>query len=105
MQNPLRTAGALKGESSARDGALSLSQSPQIQIIIKVSKQKDLFPNLSSVFKLNSNEFSDEFIKALTQSGVLEPKENDINTLKKLFASYKRQNETYFSYTKMRASF
>ena len=83
---------------SAREGALSLSQSPQIQIIIKVSNQKDLFPNLSSAFKLNSNEFSDEFIKALTQSNVLDkkPKENDINTLKKLFASYKKQNEIDF---------
>ncbi|MDY5556214.1 MAG: hypothetical protein SPF54_00465 [Helicobacter sp.] len=31
------------------------------QILIQVSNQKDLFPELNNVFKQNSNEFSEEF--------------------------------------------
>ena len=62
------------------------------QIIIKVSAQKDLFPNLSSIFKSNSNEFNDEFLEAL-KNGKIKINEEE---LKKIFASYKKQNEIDF---------
>ena len=62
------------------------------KIIIKVSNQKDLFPDLSSVFKSNSNEFNDEFLKAL-KNGKIKINEEE---LKKIFTSYKKQNEIDF---------
>ncbi|RDU54812.1 site-specific DNA-methyltransferase [Helicobacter sp. MIT 00-7814] len=61
-----------------------------LTIIIKVSNQKELFENLSNVFKQNSNEFSEDFIKELKKYKLKE------ENLKKDFASYKRQNEVDF---------
>ena len=40
------------------------------QITIKVSNQKDLFPKLSNIFKQNSNEFNEEFLKALDNNKI-----------------------------------
>lgn len=62
------------------------------QIIIKVSNQKDLFPNLSAIFKSNSNEFNEEFLKALKNRKIKINEEE----LKKIFTSYKKQNEIDF---------
>lgn len=62
------------------------------QIIIKVSNQKDLFPNLSAIFKSNSNEFNEEFLKALKDRKIKINEEE----LKKIFKSYKKQNEIDF---------
>lgn len=62
------------------------------QIIIKVSNQKDLFPNLSAIFKSNSNEFNEEFLKALKNRKIKINEEE----LKKIFKSYKKQNEIDF---------
>ena len=62
------------------------------QIIIKVSNQKDLFPNLSAIFKSNSNEFNEEFLKALKDRKI----KIDEEELKKIFKSYKKQNEIDF---------
>lgn len=61
-------------------------------IIIKVLSQKDLFPELNNVFKQNSNEFSEEFSKAIKDSK-LKINEED---LKKIFRSYKKQSEIDF---------
>lgn len=68
------------------------------QILIKVSNQKDLFPNLNNVFKQNSNEFSDEFLKDLKQNEILKSSKIKINEeeLKKIFRSYKKQSEIDF---------
>lgn len=68
------------------------------QILIKVSNQKDLFPNLNNVFKQNSNEFSEEFLKELKQNEILKDSKIKINEeeLKKIFRSYKKQSEIDF---------
>ena len=68
------------------------------QITIKVTNQKDLFPDSFNVFKSNSNEFSDDFIKALSDNDLLpkKPTDSHIESLKKLFSSYKKQNEIDF---------
>ena len=61
-------------------------------IYIKVLSQKDLFPELNAVFKENSNEFKDEFIQTLKEHEI----PLDEAAIKKLFASYKKQNEIDF---------
>lgn len=68
------------------------------QILIKVSNQKDLFPELNNVFKQNSNEFSEEFLKDLRQNEILKDFKIKINEeeLKKIFKSYKKQSEIDF---------
>lgn len=67
------------------------------QITIKVSNQKDLFEDLNSVFKSNSNEFNDDFLKALKDKKLINLKnEDEISNLKKIFNSYKKQNEVDF---------
>lgn len=68
------------------------------QILIKVSNQKDLFSNLNNVFKQNSNEFSEEFLKDLRQNEILKDSKIKINEeeLKKIFRSYKKQAEIDF---------
>lgn len=58
-------------------------------INIKVSSQKE---NDISIFKQNSNEFSDDFLKVLKNTKII-IKEDE---LKKLFSSYKKQNEVDF---------
>ena len=74
------------------------SENSILQITIKVSNQKDLFPNLSAVFKSNSNEFSDEFLKTLSERQIIskKPTQSEIDELKKLFRAYKKQNEIDF---------
>ena len=91
---PSAQGGGIMGESSAREG--EFMDSPQITI--KVSNQKDLFPNLSAVFKSNSNEFSDEFLKTLSQRQIIskKPTQSELDELKKLFRAYKKQNEIDF---------
>lgn len=68
------------------------------QILIKVSNQKDFFPELNNVFKQNSNEFSEEFLKDLRQNEILKDFKIKINEeeLKKIFRSYKKQSEIDF---------
>lgn len=68
------------------------------QILIQVSNQKDLFPELNNVFKQNSNEFSEEFLKDLKQNEILKDFKIKINEeeLKKIFKSYKKQSEIDF---------
>lgn len=67
------------------------------QITIKVSNQKDLFEDLNSVFKSNSNEFNDDFLKALKDKKLINLKnEDEISNLKNIFNSYKKQNEVDF---------
>lgn len=68
------------------------------QILIQVSNQKDLFPELNNVFKQNSNEFSEEFLKDLRQNEILKDFKIKINEeeLKKIFKSYKKQSEIDF---------
>lgn len=68
------------------------------QILIKVSNQKDFFPELNNVFKQNSNEFSEEFLKDLQQNEILKDFKIKINEeeLKKIFRSYKKQAEIDF---------
>lgn len=67
------------------------------QITIKVSNQKDLFEDLNSVFKSNSNEFNDDFLKALKDKNLINLKnEDEISNLKNIFNSYKKQNEVDF---------
>lgn len=61
-------------------------------IYIKVLSQKDLFPDLNAVFKENSNELSEDFIKSLKAHKL----PLDEAHIKKLFASYKKQNEVDF---------
>lgn len=61
-------------------------------IYIKVLSQKDLFPDLNAVFKENSNELSEDFIKSLKAHKI----PLDEAHIKKLFASYKKQNEVDF---------
>ena len=74
------------------------SENSILQITIKVSNQKDLFPNLSAVFKSNSNEFSDEFLKTLSERQIIskKPTQSELDELKKLFCAYKKQNEIDF---------
>ena len=76
----------------------SQDENPIPQITIKVTNQKDLFPDSFNVFKSNSNEFSDDFIKALSDNDLLpkKPTDSHIESLKKLFSSYKKQNEIDF---------
>lgn len=62
------------------------------QITIKVSNQKDLFPKLSNIFKQNSNEFNEKFLKALDNNKIKINEEE----LKKIFRSYRKQNEIDF---------
>lgn len=62
------------------------------QITVKVSNQKDLFPKLSNIFKQNSNEFNEEFLKALDNNKIKINEEE----LKKIFRSYRKQNEIDF---------
>lgn len=68
------------------------------QILIKASNQKDFFPELNNVFKQNSNEFSEEFLKDLKQNAILKDSKIKINEeeLKKIFRSYKKQAEIDF---------
>ncbi|TLD87637.1 MULTISPECIES: site-specific DNA-methyltransferase [Helicobacter] len=68
------------------------------QILIKVSNQKDFFPELNNVFKQNSNEFSEEFLKDLKQNPIIKDSKIKINEeeLKKIFRSYKKQAEIDF---------
>ncbi|EEO24822.1 MULTISPECIES: site-specific DNA-methyltransferase [Helicobacter] len=61
-------------------------------IYIKVLSQKDLFPDLNAVFKENSNELSEDFIKSLKAHKI----PLDEARIKKLFTSYKKQNEVDF---------
>lgn len=61
-------------------------------IYIKVLSQKDLLPKLNAVFKENSNELSEDFIKSLKAHKI----PLDEAHIKKLFASYKKQNEVDF---------
>lgn len=61
-------------------------------IYIKVLSQKDLFPELNAVFKENSNELSEDFIKSLKAHKF----PLDEAHIKKLVASYKKQNEVDF---------
>ena len=61
-------------------------------IYIKVLSQKDLFPDLNAVFKENSNELSEDFIKSLK----VHKFPLDEAHIKKLFTSYKKQNEVDF---------
>lgn len=61
-------------------------------IYIKVLSQKDLFPDLNAVFKENSNELSEDFIKSLKKHKI----PLDEAHIKKLFVSYKKQNEVDF---------
>ena len=82
---------------SARDGEQEDNLTIP-QITIKVTNQKDLFPDSFNVFKSNSNEFNDDFIKALSENDLLpkKPTDSHIDSLKKLFSSYKKQNEIDF---------
>ena len=67
-------------------------EEPHNQILIKVINQKDLFPELNNVFKQNSNEFSEDFLKSLKQKKL----KFDEESLKKIFRSYKKQSEIDF---------
>lgn len=84
--------------SASEQDEKSAFENSILQITIKVSNQKDLFPNLSAVFKSNSNEFSDEFLKALSQRQIIskKPTQSELDELKKLFRAYKKQNEIDF---------
>lgn len=62
------------------------------QINIKITNQKALFENLINVFKINSNDFREEFLKELKYQGF----KIDEDELKKIFTSYKKQNEIDF---------
>ena len=77
---------------------VEINDESKAQILIKVSNQKDLFPNLNNVFKQNSNEFSEEFLKTLKQNTILKDSKIKINEeeLKKIFRSYKKQSEIDF---------
>ncbi len=77
---------------------VEINDEGKAQILIKVSNQKDLFPNLNNVFKQNSNEFSEEFLKDLKQNTILKDSKIKINEeeLKKIFRSYKKQSEIDF---------
>ncbi|WP_300691876.1 MULTISPECIES: site-specific DNA-methyltransferase [Helicobacter] len=77
---------------------VEINDEDKAQILIKVSNQKDLFPNLNNVFKQNSNEFSEEFLKTLKQNTILKDSKVKINEeeLKKIFRSYKKQSEIDF---------
>lgn len=84
--------------SASEQDEKSAFENSILQITIKVSNQKDLFPNLSAVFKSNSNEFSDEFLKTLSQRQIIskKPTQSELDELKKLFRAYKKQNEIDF---------
>lgn len=77
---------------------VEINDEDKAQILIKVSNQKDLFPNLNNVFKQNSNEFSEEFLRDLKQNEILKSSKVKINEeeLKKIFRSYKKQSEIDF---------
>lgn len=78
--------------------SIQSSEENKPQILIKVSNQKDLLPELNNVFKQNSNEFSEEFLKDLKQNAILKDSKIKINEeeLKKIFRSYKKQAEIDF---------
>lgn len=84
--------------SASEQDEKSAFENSILQITIKVSNQKDLFPNLSAVFKSNSNEFSDEFLKTLSERQIIskKPTQSELDELKKLFRAYKKQNEIDF---------
>lgn len=77
---------------------VGINDEDKAQILIKVSNQKDFFPELNNVFKQNSNEFSEEFLKDLRQNEILKSSKTKINEeeLKKIFRSYKKQAEIDF---------
>nr|WP_299383800.1 site-specific DNA-methyltransferase [Helicobacter sp. UBA3407] len=75
---------------------VEINDEDKAQILIKVSNQKDLFPNLNNVFKQNSNEFSEEFLKDLKQNTILKDSKINEEELKKIFRSYKKQAEIDF---------
>ena len=93
--------------SASEQDEKSAFENSILQITIKVSNQKDLFPNLSAVFKSNSNEFSDEFLKTLSQRQIIskKPTQSELDELKKLFRAYKKQNEIDFFIHKDALSF
>ncbi|MGX3045416.1 site-specific DNA-methyltransferase [Helicobacter sp. T3_23-1056] len=101
---PSAREGGQKGGYLAREGKTqnpsesSTNENQIPQITIKVTNQKDLFPDFLNVFKANSNEFSDDFIKALIDKDLLpkKPTDSHLESLKKLFSSYKKQNEIDF---------
>ena len=72
--------------------SISQNEEGKTQINIKVSNQKDLFPELNCVQKANSNELSEEFLKALKQANIRLNEEE----LKKILRSYRKQNEIDF---------
>lgn len=59
-------------------------------IKINVTNSGDLFPDLQSVFKQNSTEFTSDFLKAIKGLKIGE------DELKNIFRSYKKQNEVDF---------
>lgn len=81
-----------KLDSISCNESANTDEEPHNQILIKVINQKDLFPELNNVFKQNSSEFSEEFLKSLKQKKL---KFNE-ESLKKIFRSYKKQSEIDF---------
>lgn len=61
-------------------------------ITIKVTRDKYLFNDLNNVFKQNSHEFSDDFLKALKEYKIHIKEEE----LKKIFNTYKKQSDINF---------
>ena len=81
-----------KLDSVSCNELMNADEEPHNQILIKVINQKDLFPELNNVFKQNSSEFSEDFLKILKQKKL---KFNE-ESLKKIFRSYKKQSEIDF---------
>lgn len=77
------------------------TQNDKTQILIKVTNQKDLFSHLTKVYKDNANEFSDEFNKTLKTHHIKITEEE----LKKIFRTYKKQQEIDFFIHKDAKSF
>ncbi|QOR04826.1 hypothetical protein [Campylobacter cuniculorum] len=77
------------------------TQNDKTQILIKVTNQKDLFSHLTKVYKDNTNEFSDEFNKTLKTYHIKITEEE----LKKIFRTYKKQQEIDFFIHKDAKSF
>ena len=79
----------------------------KIQILIKITNQKDLFPELSKVFKDNSSELSEDFLKDLKHNEILKESKIKISEdeLKKIFRAYKKQQEIDFFIHKDAKSF
>lgn len=88
----------IKNKITFKLHSIQSSEESKPQILIKVSNQKDLFAELNNVFKQNSNEFSEEFLKNLKQNAILKDSKIKINEeeLKKIFRSYKKQSEIDF---------